>query len=98
MSAENFIPKEATQQSEFLKKYPNYDGRGIKIAIIDVEIVDKNLPGMQKTTTGLPKMIECFSEYSITVDTSKVVERNGKNYIIGLKGEKLYVIKVFFAS
>uniref|UniRef100_A0A914YAV2 Peptidase S8/S53 domain-containing protein n=1 Tax=Panagrolaimus superbus TaxID=310955 RepID=A0A914YAV2_9BILA len=91
MSLKNYIPKDVTQQSEFLKKYPEYDGRGIKIGIIDSDIVDKSLPGMQKTTDGLPKIIECFGKYLITIDTSKIVERNGKNYIIGLNAEKLYI-------
>uniref|UniRef100_A0AC34FM13 Peptidase S8/S53 domain-containing protein n=1 Tax=Panagrolaimus sp. ES5 TaxID=591445 RepID=A0AC34FM13_9BILA len=88
---ENFIPKEATQQSKFVKKYPEYDGRGIKIAIIDSDVVDKSLPGMQKTTTGLPKIICGACKLGIIVDTSTIVKSNGKNYIIGKNGRKLIV-------
>uniref|UniRef100_A0AC34FXQ4 Peptidase S8/S53 domain-containing protein n=1 Tax=Panagrolaimus sp. ES5 TaxID=591445 RepID=A0AC34FXQ4_9BILA len=31
----DYIPKDATQQSTFLSKYPKYDGRGITMAIIE---------------------------------------------------------------
>uniref|UniRef100_A0AC34FUN4 Uncharacterized protein n=1 Tax=Panagrolaimus sp. ES5 TaxID=591445 RepID=A0AC34FUN4_9BILA len=92
MSTQNYIPKDVTQQKEFLEKYPEFDGRGIKIAIIDSDVVDKNSPGFQRTTDGLPKIIESFGKYLVTVDTSKIVERNaGKNYITGLDGQKIYI-------
>uniref|UniRef100_A0AC34FMH8 Peptidase S8/S53 domain-containing protein n=1 Tax=Panagrolaimus sp. ES5 TaxID=591445 RepID=A0AC34FMH8_9BILA len=84
MSANGYIPKEATQQSEFLQKYPEYDGRGIKIAIIDSDVADISLPGMQKTTTGLPKIIQCFGRSGITVDTSEIVVKSKKNNVMGL--------------
>uniref|UniRef100_A0A914P5X2 Peptidase S8/S53 domain-containing protein n=1 Tax=Panagrolaimus davidi TaxID=227884 RepID=A0A914P5X2_9BILA len=88
----NYIPKEATQQSEFLKQYPEYDGRGIKIAIIDTDIVDINLPGMQKTSTGLPKIINCIgSKSGITVNTSTIVKSNGKNVIIVSSGREIII-------
>uniref|UniRef100_A0AC34FGH4 Peptidase S8/S53 domain-containing protein n=1 Tax=Panagrolaimus sp. ES5 TaxID=591445 RepID=A0AC34FGH4_9BILA len=76
---------------EFLKKYPKYDGRGIKIAIIDSDVVDTSLPGLQKTTTGKPKIIECLGRPMIKIDTSKIVKKNGKNFIIGLTGHKLKI-------
>uniref|UniRef100_A0A914P5Y6 Peptidase S8/S53 domain-containing protein n=1 Tax=Panagrolaimus davidi TaxID=227884 RepID=A0A914P5Y6_9BILA len=78
--------------SEFLKHYPEYDGRGIKIAIIDSDIVDKNLPGMQKTSTGLPKIINCIgSKSGITVNTSTIVKSNGKNVIIVSSGREIII-------
>uniref|UniRef100_A0AC34FX09 Peptidase S8/S53 domain-containing protein n=1 Tax=Panagrolaimus sp. ES5 TaxID=591445 RepID=A0AC34FX09_9BILA len=90
-SCKNYVPKEATQQNLFLKKYPEYDGRGIKIAIIDSDVVDTSLPGFQKTSDGLPKILECFGKREITVDTSKIVERIDKDFIIGLSGRKLII-------
>uniref|UniRef100_A0A914YWT9 Uncharacterized protein n=1 Tax=Panagrolaimus superbus TaxID=310955 RepID=A0A914YWT9_9BILA len=87
----NYIPKEATQQNEFLKKYPEYDGRGIKIAIMDSDIVDNGLPGFQKTSDGLPKINEWFGKPMVPVETSKIVERSDKDFIVGLTGRRLII-------
>uniref|UniRef100_A0A914QBF9 Peptidase A2 domain-containing protein n=1 Tax=Panagrolaimus davidi TaxID=227884 RepID=A0A914QBF9_9BILA len=86
------IPKDVTQQSIFLSKYPEYDGRGIKIAIIDTGI-DVSLEGLQKTSEGLPKIIDCFDFTGVgDVDTSGIKEMDSKNYLIGLSGQKFKVL------
>uniref|UniRef100_A0A914ZDD9 Subtilisin n=1 Tax=Panagrolaimus superbus TaxID=310955 RepID=A0A914ZDD9_9BILA len=101
MSAQNifkdYIPKEITQQSEFLKKYPNFDGRDVVIAIIDCGL-DVSLDGMQKTTTGRPKVIDCFDFTGAgNVDTSVIKEFNNNGFnksITGLSGRLLNVILI----
>uniref|UniRef100_A0AC34FUS6 Uncharacterized protein n=1 Tax=Panagrolaimus sp. ES5 TaxID=591445 RepID=A0AC34FUS6_9BILA len=97
MASESYIPTKATQQVEFLKKYPEYDGRGIKMAIIDYDIIDPSLPGMQKTSTGLPKIFDVLDKFKVTVDTSTVVEtqiaKKNIKFIIGLSGRKLNIPK-----
>uniref|UniRef100_A0AC34GCA3 Subtilisin n=1 Tax=Panagrolaimus sp. ES5 TaxID=591445 RepID=A0AC34GCA3_9BILA len=87
-----YIPKDATEQNEFVKKYPQYDGRGIIMAIIDGGI-DNSLPGMQYTTTGIPKILDCFDFTSgIKIDTSAVFQAERmNNIVIGLSGRKLKV-------
>ena len=52
------VPDTETQAKAFLTKYPENDGRGIVIAVMDTG-ADPGAPGLQVTTTGQPKMIDC---------------------------------------
>uniref|UniRef100_A0A914Q9E7 Peptidase S8/S53 domain-containing protein n=1 Tax=Panagrolaimus davidi TaxID=227884 RepID=A0A914Q9E7_9BILA len=86
-----YIPKDTTQQTEFVKKCPNFDGRGLLIAILDTGI-DVGFNGMQKTSIGLPKIVDCFDFTGAgNVDTSIVRESDNKNVIIGLSGRSLKI-------
>jgi len=51
------VPKEPTQAASFLRRYPEFDGRGIKIAIFDTG-VDPGAVGLAKTTDGQQKIID----------------------------------------
>uniref|UniRef100_A0AC34FBY6 Uncharacterized protein n=1 Tax=Panagrolaimus sp. ES5 TaxID=591445 RepID=A0AC34FBY6_9BILA len=87
-----YIPKRATQQEEFLKNYPEYDGRGLLIAVIDVYLVDVSLPGLQKTTDDLPKIIDCFDfTGNGQVNTCVIKEVDADNYLIALSGRKIKI-------
>eukprot|EP00929_Paragymnodinium_shiwhaense_P110790 TRINITY_DN7800_c0_g1_i1.p1 TRINITY_DN7800_c0_g1~~TRINITY_DN7800_c0_g1_i1.p1 ORF type:complete len:1265 (+),score=358.68 TRINITY_DN7800_c0_g1_i1:256-4050(+) len=52
------VPDAETQAKTFLTKHPEYDGRGMVIAVMDTGC-DPGAPGLQKTSTGLPKIIDC---------------------------------------
>uniref|UniRef100_A0A914Z7P9 Peptidase S8/S53 domain-containing protein n=1 Tax=Panagrolaimus superbus TaxID=310955 RepID=A0A914Z7P9_9BILA len=88
-SLKDYIPKEDTQQIEFLKRYPNYDGRGVLIAVID-DGIDISVPGMQYTSTNLPKVVDFFdcTGYK-NVHTSTVQETEANDFITGKSGRKL---------
>ncbi|KAI9469712.1 MAG: subtilase family-domain-containing protein [Benjaminiella poitrasii] len=86
------MPKQDTQAASFIKKFPNYDGRGTVIAILDTG-VDPGAAGMQVTTDGKPKIIDIVDcTGGGDVETTKVVKptiENGNKVIDGLSGRKL---------
>uniref|UniRef100_A0AC35GLR2 Peptidase S8/S53 domain-containing protein n=1 Tax=Panagrolaimus sp. PS1159 TaxID=55785 RepID=A0AC35GLR2_9BILA len=87
----HYIAKNSTQQPEFLKKHPNFDGRGVIIGIID-SCIDVSLPGLQKTSTGIPKIIDCIDlTGNGFVNTSTIKSMDKNNILIGLTGRKLRI-------
>lgn len=83
------LPKQETGVTSFLAKYPEYDGRGITIAIFDSG-VDPGAAGLQVTSEGKTKIVERFDcSGSGDVDTSTICKPNEEGYITGVTGRKL---------
>jgi len=83
-------PRKETAAAAFVSKNPQYDGRGVVIAIFDSGI-DPAAGGMQVTSDGKPKLIDRYDGSGAgDVDTSKVVEvKDGQ--ITGLTGRTLKI-------
>lgn len=55
----NFMSLDAAGVDQFLQEHPTYDGRGVLLLILDTG-VDMGIPGLAKTSTGAPKVIDAL--------------------------------------
>ncbi|KAL1319371.1 tripeptidyl-peptidase 2 isoform X1 [Arachis ipaensis] len=87
----SLMPKKEIAVDRFLQDHPNYDGRGVLIAIFDSG-VDPAAAGLQVTSDGKPKILDVIDcSGSGDVDTSKVVKADADGCICGASGASLII-------
>ncbi|GAB2265195.1 tripeptidyl-peptidase II Tpp2 [Dionaea muscipula] len=87
----SLMPKKEIAADRFLDSYPEYDGRGVVIAIFDSG-VDPAAAGLQVTSDGKPKVLDVLDcTGSGDIDTSTVVKADGDGCIRGASGASLAV-------
>ncbi|GAB2222014.1 hypothetical protein Drorol1_Dr00013211 [Drosera rotundifolia] len=87
----SLMPKKEIGADRFLEAYPEYDGRGVVIAIFDSG-VDPAAAGLHVTSDGKPKVLDVLDcTGSGDIDTSTVVKADGDGRIRGASGALLAV-------
>jgi len=73
----NFMSLSTSGVDSFLLEHPTYDGRGVMLLIFDTG-VDMSIPGLRRTSTGLPKVVDAidFSRSNV-VRCVPATEANG---------------------
>lgn len=85
------IPKREIGQTEFLAAHPDWDGRGIVIAIFDTG-VDPAAAGLAVTSTGERKILDLLdASGSGDVDTTRKVSPGPDGTLPGLSGRSLHL-------
>jgi tripeptidyl-peptidase-2 len=82
------MPRQETGALDFIHRHPEWDGRGVVVAIFDTG-VDPGAVGLQTTIDGRPKVIDIVDATgSGDVDTSRIIKpADGK--VTGLTGRTL---------
>lgn len=80
-----FLAKKEFGIPEFLKFFPTFDGREVKVGVID-DGISPNQSGFQKTTTGKRKFLARFSNSSLY---RVALEKKNLAQALEFKGEKV---------
>ncbi|XP_027110305.2 tripeptidyl-peptidase 2 isoform X1 [Coffea arabica] len=87
----SLMPKKEIAADRFIEAHPNFDGRGVVIAIFDSG-VDPAADGLQVTSDGKPKILDVLDcTGSGDIDTSTVVKVDADGCIRGASGTSLVV-------
>ncbi|KAK6155687.1 hypothetical protein DH2020_009935 [Rehmannia glutinosa] len=85
------MPKKEIAADRFVEAHPEYDGRGVVIAIFDSG-VDPAAAGLKVTSDGKPKILDVIDcTGSGDIDTSTIVKADDNGRICGTSGNSLVV-------
>ncbi|KAA3604531.1 MAG: hypothetical protein DWQ01_22105 [Planctomycetota bacterium] len=87
------LPKQDLGVQSFLQQYPEYDGRGIRVAVLDTG-VDPGHPLLQRTSTGGRKIVDWYDATTDgRVSTSVGAEVGEQGTVLGMSGRLLQLGK-----
>ena len=86
----SIIPKREMGTLEFLAKQPEYDGRGVVVAIFDTG-VDPGADGLRKTSNGLVKVIDMIDGTGSGDVDCKTVQSAKDGLLMGFADRKLRI-------
>ncbi|KAF9597398.1 hypothetical protein IFM89_017744 [Coptis chinensis] len=87
----SLMPKKEIAADRFIESNPQFDGRGVIIAVFDSG-VDPAADGLKLTSDGKPKILDVLDcTGSGDIDTSKVVKADANSCITGASGISLVV-------
>ncbi len=83
----NFMSLSTAGVDTFLREHPTYDGRGVLVLIFDTG-VDMSIPGLERTSTGAPKVIDAidFSASNVVRCSRGKVTGNGDAQAVAAPG------------
>ncbi|MFT7517003.1 MAG: subtilisin family serine protease [Myxococcota bacterium] len=87
-SLQGQLPKNDLGVTQFLKEHPEYNGRGIRVAVLDTGI-DPGHPFLQTTPDGRRKIVEWYDATTDALLPTDYVAKQSGGYIVGLSGRRL---------
>ncbi|MDP6963242.1 MAG: S8 family serine peptidase, partial [Planctomycetota bacterium] len=87
-SLQGQLPKDDLGVTQFLKEHPEYDGRGIRVAVLDTG-VDPGHPYLQTTPDGRRKIVDWYDATTDALLPTDYVASQSGGKLVGLSGREL---------
>ena len=82
------LPKHDLGVAQFLAENPEYDGQGIRVAVLDTG-VDPGHPFLQETPDGRRKIVDWYDATTDSLIQTDYKAKPKNGYVLGLSGRNL---------